>query len=121
MSYFVGSITHSTTGVKSVTVGFQPVGMRITVGQKDGSTDTTARDAYGVTDGTTSLYRSLFRDGTGGQTVSGNGKLISVLDRVSGTVTEVIKVTFDSFTATQVKYNVVTANVNYTLNIEAWD
>lgn len=120
MSYFTGSTSHNTTGIKTVTVGFQPIGMRMTVGQKDGATDTTTRYAWGVTDGTNQFSVTTFRDGTGAQTTTTASKLLSVFDRSGGVIAEVVQVTFNSFTATQVKYNVNTANVNYTIIIEAW-
>lgn len=120
MSYFTGTAAHSTTGVKTVSVGFQPVGMRITVGQKVGTAQGFAHKSVGIADGTNQFYDAFFEDTTGGKTVSGSTKLVSHWERVTGTITEILTVTFDSFTATEVKYNVTLANVNYNLLIEAW-
>lgn len=120
MAYLVGTSSHATTGIKTITCGFQPIGARITVGQKDGITDAVNRFSVGFTDGTNQFYVTTFRDGTGAQTISGSGKMVSVLNRVGGLVAEVVQATFNSFTATQLKYNVNTADVNYTFNIEIW-
>lgn len=121
MSYFVGTSAHATTGVKTVTVGFQPTGMRITVGQLDGATDTKTEYCVGFTDGTTSYYTTTFRDSTSAKTESDITHLTRVFKRSGGVLVDAIVINLDSFTATQVKYNVTTADVNYTLAIEAWN
>ena len=119
MSYFCGITAHGSTGTKAVTVGFQPTGMRITVAQKFGVTDNYAHQSVGVSSGTTTSCTSLFQDTAGGLTIN-SGKIVSHYERVGGNITEVIAANFHSFTATQVKYTITTANVNYNLLIEAW-
>jgi len=120
MAYFVGTIAHGSTGTKTVSVGFQPLGMRITVGQKFGTAQNFAHSSIGVSDGVDQYCTSIYQDTTGGLTKSVDDKLISHYDRVGGTLTEVLAGTINSFTATQVKYNITTANANYNLLIEAW-
>lgn len=119
MAYFLGSTSHNTTGVKTITVGFQPIGVRITTGPNGGS-ESAAHQSVGVTDGTNSVCDSLFQDATRGKSDRFSDRLVSVWEWNGAAFTEVCKATFDSFTATQLKYNVTTANVNYQFKIEAW-
>jgi hypothetical protein len=120
MAYYASLASHGTTGVKTEPVGFQPQCAKITVGSQFGTTNTVARFSTGRTDGTNQFNHSLFADGTGRQTVSKADRMVSVWERQSGTLVEVLRVNFDSFTATQFKYNVTTANANYQLDIEVW-
>lgn len=120
MSYFTGTIAHSTTGIKIIPIGFQPAGMRITVGQKVGVNDITNHKSVGITDGMNQFFDSNYSDGSGHQTKSDSTKLVSHYERVNGSLNEVLAVTFNSFTATAVKYNVTIANANYNLLIEVW-
>jgi hypothetical protein len=120
MQYYRTTISHGTTGTKTVTPGFQPVAAKITVGSMFGATDSVNHLSMGNTNGTTSSYHSTFSDGSGHQTISGTGKLARHFDRVAGTITEVLTVDTPSFTATQFQYNVVTANANYQLHVEVW-
>lgn len=119
MSYFTGTIAHGTTGVKTIAVGFQPLAARITVGAKSGSSAVNQR-SEGNTDGTQQFFLSNYSDSTSDQSKEGSDRLVSQYERVSGTLTEKVRVNLDSFTATQLKYNVVTADANYTLHIEVW-
>lgn len=118
MNYFIGTISHGSTGIKTVTVGFQPKSLRITVGSQFGNVDTIEHKSEGFTDGTAQYYHSIFSDGTGRQTISGNDRIVSHFDRVGGVLTEVLRANISSFNATQVKYNIITANANYQLFIE---
>lgn len=120
MAYYATTISHGSTGTKTVTPGFQPQRAKITVGSQFGSTDSVTHMSSGWTDGTNQFYHSLFADGTGRQTISGSNKLVSHFERVSGSITSVLDATFNSFTATQFKYNVNTANANYQLYVEVW-
>lgn len=119
MSYFCGTISHGSTGVKTVAVGFTPVGMRITVGA-NGASQAVSHRSVGFTNGTNVDFNSEYSDGSGSSSWQGTGKLVSHYERVAGTLTEKVAATFDSFTATQVKYNVTTADAAYTFAIEAW-
>jgi hypothetical protein len=118
MSYFMGTVSYGTTGVKTITVGFQPVAAHITVGKKNAAS-MPAQLSIGVTNGTTTRCNSLYADTSGSQS-NENAQLVSVLERVSGTISETAAATFDSFTATQFKFNVTTANSGYQYMIEVW-
>lgn len=120
MSYYTTRATYGTTGVKTITCGFQPVAMRITVASKNGSSSV-VQLSTGTADGTRQNYESIYWDSTGGHTKDNNTKMISQWERVSGTLTEVVAGTFDSFTSTEGKFNLSTASNAYTLKIELWD
>lgn len=117
MAVYYTTISEGTTGVKTITPGFQPQEADITVSSQFGTTNTTLKYSYGSTDGTAQFNDSLFVDGTGRQCRSTTDRIVSVYERISGTLTEVLRVNLDSFTATQFKYNVSIANVNYQLKI----
>lgn len=120
MNYYAGTISHGSTGIKTITCGFQPVSAKITVSAQFSTTDSVLHKSEGWTNGTNQFYNTIFSDATGRQTISGSSKMVSHYDRVAGTITEVVNVTFNSFTATQFKYNVNTANANYQLFVEVW-
>jgi len=122
MSYYFTRVTHATTGVKTRTVGFQPVGARITIGAKDGATQTWIQKSVGITDGTNHVCFSEWGDTTSGlKSKKDTTVLASQWDKVAGVWTEVISATFDSFTATEFKYNVTAGSANFTFIVEAWD
>ena len=122
MSYFIGTLAYPSTGVKStINVGFQPTGIRITSSQKYPSAQTFSHRSVGVSDGVSQFYDSTFQDTTGGKTINGDNKIVSHWERVSGTITEVLSVKVNSFQPTGPKLEVLTANVNYNLLLEAWD
>lgn len=128
MSYFNCTAAYASTGVKTITVGFQPANIRVTVSQKYTGAQTYLHlsvGAGGLVDvaGTPTMRQhvdSLFHDSTSAQTVSSDSKVISFHDRVSGTLTEIIAASIDSFTATELKLNFTSVNVNYNLFIEVW-
>jgi hypothetical protein len=121
MLYYNTSITPSTTGIKTISCGFQPVGMRITVSAKNGS-DTVSHMSIGQVDNTGyQTCNTTYTDTTGGQTTKYTDRMASVLERVSGTITEVSRANFDSFTATQAKFNcTVSAGTAYQYHVEVW-
>lgn len=120
MSYYTTRTGYGTTGVKTITCGFQPVAMRITVGGK-ASNAAVIQQCIGTADATRQNFVSIYGDSTGFKTIDGNTKIISIYERVSGTLTEKVAATFDSFTATEGKFNITTADNNYALTVELWD
>lgn len=121
MNYYFTTVSHSTTGVKIRTPGFQPVRAKITVAAKSGG-QTYAHKSVGTTDGTNSVCDAFYQDATRGKTDRYTDRLVSQWEWDTGTSAwvEKTKATFDSFTATEFKYNVVTADVNYQYFIEVW-
>lgn len=120
MAYFLETVTHSSAGLKTRTVGFQPTALRITIGKKVGVTMNAIQQSVGVTDGVNQMCDSLYGDTSGLSTKRDLAKIASQWEKVGGVWTEVISASFDSFTATEVKYNVTTGNVNYQFQLEVW-
>jgi len=128
MSYFNCTAAYGSTGVKTITVGFQPTNISVTVSQRWDGPQTYEHFSIGKggivnVAGTPTMRQhvdSLFSDGTGKQTYSSDSKVVSFYDRVSGTLTEVFSVSIDSFTSTQLKLNVATANPDYNMFIEVF-
>lgn len=126
MAYYSARLTHSTTGVKTRTPGFQPAGARITITAQDGSTPQTwIQRSVGTTNGTDHYTEIQYGDVTTGLKSKNDTTCIaSHYDKISGTWTEVLRATFDSFTSTQFKYNVTVAGSTasaFTFFIECWD
>lgn len=119
MSYFLTTASYGSTGVKTIACGFQPNRLKITV-SSSGASQAVNHTSEGVTDGTNAVCVSTFTDGTGSSSWFTTGKMVSHFTRVSGTLTEHVAATFDSFTATQAKFNVTAFDANYTFRIEIW-
>lgn len=116
MSVFTGGLTISGTGSQSYTgVGFQGNDLQLTVGGKSGSS-TVTQFCIGNADGTRQNYVASFGDGTGHKSTRSNSFCILHYERVSGTITEVLKASFTSFDADGFTLNVTTANANYSVN-----
>lgn len=121
MNYYNGTLAYTSTGVKSaVVVGFQPVSVTVRVGQKAGTTQLFSHLSVGSGNPTLQRVDAIFMDTTGGKTTSTNAKIVSVFERVAGTITEVLSMKIDSFTATGVAFEVLTANLNYDVYIEVY-
>jgi hypothetical protein len=120
MAFFCGTTTQASTGVKTLFIGFQPVGVRFTVCQKIATSEAYHHLSEGRVDGTRQSVNSTFCDSTSGLSINSTTKCISHYERVGGVVTEVLAASFDSFTASSVKINVTTANSNYQIFVEAW-
>lgn len=120
MPYFCGTIAHGSTGTKTISVGFQPVALKITVAQRYQANQGFTHMSMGSSNGVKQHCDSIFQDTSGGLTLSSDMKLISHYERVGETITEVLAGTVHSFTTGQVKYNITTANANYNLFIEIW-
>jgi hypothetical protein len=119
MSYYAGTVTYGSTGLKTLNIGFQPERINITVCQKFNTNDGYHHLSVGRADGTRQSVNSTFQDTAGGISINSTSKCVSHYERLAGVITEVLAANFDSFTATGFKLNVTTANANYQLFIEA--
>lgn len=118
--YFLTTISHNTTGVKTITCGFPPVRAKITV-ISNGSADPIAHKSEGVTDGTNQICDTFAVKAASGYSYSDrfNDRLVSFHEfDGSGNPTLVTRANYDSKNATQFKYNVITANVNCQYRVE---
>lgn len=107
-----GTTTFTGTGIKTISVGFQPTWARFVVCSKT-SSQNFSHMSIGETDGTTQWCASSFQDTTGGQSINTTSKVVSHHERSGGVITEVLSASFDSFTATAIKLNVSVGNGNY--------
>lgn len=113
MAFAKSTITHSTTGVKTYTVGFQPVEAELIVSPAPGAAIADVFLSRGDTDGTTHTCDTFTVNGSRRYQQRYTDRLASIEEWNGSAWTEVFKITFDSFTATEFKYNVVTGNANY--------
>lgn len=119
MANTFGPVTLALTGLRTTTIGIAPTSLRFIIGAKN-SSSTVIQSAHGAVD--SSGFQSVltwYGDSTGFQSTTSTSKCISVWERVSGTLTEVLSASFDSYTASGFKLNITTANSNYQVFIEA--
>jgi len=111
----------TTTGSKALSLGFQPKVVRFTVSKKNTTNDYVAHICHGIAiDGTSGVWQeceAIYSDTTGAQSWRFDDRVISHWERVSGTLTEVLKVTLTNFNSTGITVNVVNA-ANYIVNLE---
>jgi hypothetical protein len=128
MSYFLETISHNTTGLKTRAVAdnstgtpFTPTHYRITAGPKAGGTAFLA-SSVGTSDGTVQLCDSSYIDASRVDVPARFTDRIVFIREWSGAayVTKV-QTAHDSIIANGIKYNVATTDVNYQYMIEAWD
>lgn len=113
MSYKSGRITYGTTGSKTITTTFQPNEVELVVIPGSGTQFSDVRLSMGATDGTNQdcdvigvyagdRFVERFTD-----------RLASIWEYNGSTWSEVVKITFTSWSATSVVLNVVTASSTY--------
>lgn len=113
--------TSNTTGNKILAgLGFQPSYIRFTLGQKTGTSETFVHQSEGSTDGTNQRCVSVYWDSTGGKSVEFTDRLINHINRVTGTLTDVIKATFVSFDADGFTINFNATTTGYHVHYEAF-
>lgn len=120
MNYFRGLTTFDTPGLRTINVGFQPIGYKITCAQKFGVTDTIDHVFIGGSDGTRQHVAGHFHDSTGRQTFTETSKVITQKERTGGLITEVLRANHDSMQPTGPRVNVITPTLNYQVVVEAW-
>ena len=121
MNYFNGTISYGTTGVQApITVGFQPSMVRVTMGQKYGTTQTVAHLSVGSGTPSFQHVNSFYQDTTGGKSLSEDAKVVDLWDRVSGTLTQMVDISIYAFGTDSITLSIAKANVNYQLYIEVF-
>lgn len=121
MAYANGTVAFGSTGVTgTITAGFQPTYVRLTVSQKFGVTDTDTHLSIGS--GTPSVYHvdSIFNDTINAKTVESTSYVIYHMVYNGTNVVSVIEATIHSFVATGFKLNIGKANSNYNIYWEAF-
>lgn len=122
MNAWTGWITTgSSTGNRAITgLGFQPVYLRITLGQKTGTTESFVHQSEGSSTSTTQRCVSIYWDSTGGQSKEYTSKIISHWNRVAGTLTEQIAATLVSLDADGFTLNFSATVTGYHMHVEAF-
>lgn len=122
MNYKQGTISHATTGVKTITCGWQPLAAEIIVGGKPGTTQTVSHLSFGTTDGTNQVVDTFYSDASRDKQERYSDRIVSIYEWDAGTsaYVEKARANFDSFTATEFKYNVITADANYQFRYRIW-
>lgn len=120
MAYYQATISHGTTGVKTRTPGFQPLAAKITVVPFSAATE--LQKSVGTTNGTIQITDTDYVDPNRSKQERFSDRMAHIYKWNSGSSSYDTKfrADFDSFTATEFKYNVVTADSNYQLLVEVW-
>lgn len=113
LSYIRDTISHSTTGVKTMTTGFQPKEAELIVAPGPGTTAASIHFSLGRSDGTNQGCDSMTTDSGHLFQRRYNDRMVSISEWNGTAYVEVFQITFGSFTATTFTYNVVTADANY--------
>lgn len=121
MTYFRATTTLSSSGLRTLTVGFQPIGYRISTGGKFGVTDTVDHVSVGGSDGTRQHVISHLNNGTIRRTFTISGKVVSHYEVISGVATEILSASHDSMQPTGPRINVTIPNSSYQVIVEAWN
>lgn len=111
-----GSTGSATIGVN---LGFDPKYIIFRAGKKSG-TDNANHLSVGASDGLNQYAISNFSDGTSSKTDRVTNRVVKVYERVAGTLTSVLEVQFTSMNVGTGDFtvNVVTANSNYTIDMD---
>lgn len=115
MNFAKDTITHGSlaTGIQTFTVGFQPLEAELIVTPAPGAAAADVYSSRGDTDGTTHTCDTFTVLGSRRYQRRYTDRMASIEEWNGSAWVEVFKITFNSFTATQFKYNVVIGNASY--------
>lgn len=120
MAYKTGAQTITTTGLKTLTTTFTPIGYRIWVGASVGGPDGFMRYSRGQSDGTNQSVSWGFADSTIQDCNNDTTKVIVHKVNSGGSLVDDMVAAHNSFTATGPKINVTTLNATFQIYYEAW-
>lgn len=117
-----GTVTYGSTGIKTITCGWQPLGAEFFVEPGPGSTYTTIERSVGVTDGTNQSCTQEYTDPSRSRMERFTDRLADIRKWNSGTSVydQKFMTALDSFTATEVKHNVTVFDTTYQLRYKIW-
>lgn len=121
MAYYRASTSFGSTGNKTLTLdlgGDTPIGVRITMGARLNTTETSEIFAIGGTDGTRVHCHAIAPGFSKKWPYSGESSYL--IAHYSSSSTKVFSATYVSWAADELVINVDTANANYQLIVEAW-
>lgn len=98
MATKISNFSVGSTGNKTVTgILFMPSSLEFVIAQKTSVNETFAHYSSGSSNGTSQMAHSIFQDASGGKTESYFNRCLNHINRVSGTLTDVVVATFVSF------------------------
>ncbi len=121
MGSYTSTTTFNSTGIKSVTPGFQSSVVTISVAPAVGEAFQGVQHAFGWTDGTRKMCDFQYANLQNGRAISGKttSKLVQLWgEDAMGNLVVVVEATLNSITATQVKFDVTTASTDYQVSIK---
>lgn len=125
-NFTCGSFTRGSTGNASVAgLTFLPSYLRFTICSRTGTNETLVMYSDGFTNGSSQKAFSVFQDSTGARSRTFTDRCLNHLNRVTGSITEIIKATFVSFDDNGggdygFTLNFTAADSNYTIHFEAY-
>lgn len=118
MNYYSATVAHGSSGVKEITLGWQPIGMEICGGPAYTGDDGITRSSDGSTDFTRQGCKYQFRDDEGAEGADFTDRILSIRDRDgNGDVVEVVRVNMAAPTSTKGRYEVITPNSNFNFRV----
>lgn len=118
MNSYVATTTFGSSGTYALTTGFSGKLVELKASGYFGGTDPTAHTSLGWSDGVRQNCDSTFADGSLHSSKKVTNKLLSLWENQSGVLVEVLSISFNSFTATQVLFNVTIGNPSYQVSIK---
>lgn len=120
MAYKRSILSVSTTGLKTLTTSFTPIGYRVWVGAATTSNEGFLHYCEGGSDGTNSSCQWGYADGSLQDSGRSSTTVITHKINSGGSLANDIVATHDSMTATGPKINVTTLGTTYGIEYEAW-
>lgn len=112
--------TNNTTGNRAISgLGLSPNWLRLTVTQKNSTTEAFIHFSQGFTDGVTSLCHSLYWDTSGGESRAFTDRVINHMTRESGALTNKVVATLVSKDADGFTLNFSSTVTGYRVSVEA--
>lgn len=120
MNYKHTRVTYGTTGIKTITCGFQPLGYRVTVTPASGASSTYMRQSVGVCDTTNQTCDQITQSHDRGRQERFTNRVADIRDWNGASWVQKVQTDHDSVTATELKLNAVVADSAYQHSIEIW-
>lgn len=124
MGFVAGQITLGSTGTTNIAhgLGATPIGARFTVTKGSGVDNDEACFSVGVTDGSYERVDAQYSaNGNPGvaRNITSTSKCVATY-RDTGSISEVLGASFDSWDSTYLTLDVDNANSNYSVRLEIW-
>lgn len=122
MKYLVGTVSYGTTGNKTLVLddldGATPFAVRVTVGARLNTTESSDFETKGFTDGTTTVCHSHAPSFAKKWPYSGQSNYLFAL--YTNSTTKAVSGTFVSWDVDELTINIDQANANHQICFEVW-